>query len=123
MHKALDCLEFYSVNEWCFVSQNIGRLMDKMTPRDQEIFNFDVRQIDWESYIDTYACGVRQHLLRDDMSTLSAAKKNLKRLVLRLGHIRFSARNTCFSKVENFQLPKAENLRSQSKIRFGHVVW
>ena len=44
---------------------------------DQETFYFDVRDIHWESYIDTFIQGVRMYMLKDPMDTLPVAKRNL----------------------------------------------
>ena len=51
--------------------------MEKLCRADRDIFNFDVRSIDWKTYIQTYVCGVRQFILKDDLASLPAAKSRL----------------------------------------------
>lgn len=79
-HHAMECLEFYTTHQWNFVSQNPGRLMEKLCRADRDIFNFDVRSIDWKTYIQTYVCGVRQFILKDDLASLPAAKSRLTKM-------------------------------------------
>ncbi|XP_046651749.1 putative fatty acyl-CoA reductase CG5065 [Daphnia pulicaria] len=79
-HKVMSCVEFYNLREWQFVSRNASYLMGKMSDDDRNTFNFDVRQIDWESYLEVYVSGVRQFLIKDDLGTLPAARNNLKRM-------------------------------------------
>jgi fatty acyl-CoA reductase len=65
------------MREWNFPSQNPVLLMDKMSVQEKNTFNFDVRKIDWETYMTTFAVGVREYLFKDDLSSLPAARKNL----------------------------------------------
>ena len=55
--------------------------MGKMSDTDKENFNFDVRQIHWESYLENYLSGIRTFILKDDPSTLPDAVKNLKKYI------------------------------------------
>ncbi|EFX68378.1 hypothetical protein DAPPUDRAFT_114575 [Daphnia pulex] len=50
-----------------------------MTTEDQEMFYFDVRKINWQSYLENYILGIRQFTLKDDPTTLPTARTNLKR--------------------------------------------
>ncbi len=78
-HRAMSCLEFYTMRQWHFVSRNPLQLSNKMSAEDRSTFNFDVRQIDWESYMESYVIGVRKYLLKDDSNTLTFARTNMKR--------------------------------------------
>lgn len=78
-HHAMNCLEFYTTHQWNFISKNPAKLMSKLCHQDREIFNFDVRCIDWKSYMQTYVCGVRQFILKDSPSSLPAARSKLTR--------------------------------------------
>ena len=46
--------------------------MEKMSGDDGNTFNFSVRQIEWESYMENYVTGVRKYLLKDNQNTLIA---------------------------------------------------
>jgi len=56
--------------------------MDDMSDQDQQLFYFDVRKIEWEKYFDTYVLGTRRFILKDDISTLHIARRNLYRYEL-----------------------------------------
>lgn len=73
-HHAMNCLEYYTTHQWKFVSQNPGRLLQKLNSQDRETFDFDVRKIEWKSYMETYVSGVRQFILKDSPSSLPAAR-------------------------------------------------
>lgn len=75
----MSCLEFYTMREWNFVSRNHFQLLDKMSDEEQSTFNFDVRKIDWETYMTNFVTGVRKYLFKEDMDTLLSARKNLKK--------------------------------------------
>lgn len=78
-HRAISCLDFFMMHQWRFVSENPIRLLDYLSESDRRIFYFDVRQIDWNSYIETYVSGARRYILKDDPSTVPAARRNLKK--------------------------------------------
>lgn len=47
---------------------------------DADMFPVDVRKINWEEYIEDYVVGLRIFALRDQISSLSGAKKKLQRI-------------------------------------------
>lgn len=55
--------------------------MEKMSAHDRDTFYFDVRDINWERYFETYILGARRFILKDDPSTLSVARSNLNRYI------------------------------------------
>lgn len=75
------------VREWKFVSNNPIQLLDEMSPEDRRLFNFDVRDINWESYVTNYILGCRRFLLKDNIQTLPIAKRNLNRYSCVFSHI------------------------------------
>ncbi|XP_057366398.1 putative fatty acyl-CoA reductase CG5065 [Daphnia carinata] len=79
-HRAMSCLNYFTTHEWRFISENPIHLLEKMSPEDRRIFYFDVRTIDWASYLETYALGTRRFILKDDPSTLPAARRHLTRM-------------------------------------------
>jgi fatty acyl-CoA reductase len=74
----MSCLEFYTMRQWHFVSRNPDLLLEKMSTEDRSAYNFDVRKINWESYMESYVLGVRKYLLKEDSSTLDLRRSNLK---------------------------------------------
>jgi len=78
--RAISALDFFTTHQWNFVSRNADILMDKLSPEDRNIFNFDVRSIDWKQYLDNYVSGTRQFILKEDPSSLPVARTRLIRL-------------------------------------------
>lgn len=78
-HFAMSCLDFFMTHQWRFVSKNPLKLLERLSERDRKLFYFDVREIDWSVYMERYVLGARRFILKDDMSTVPAAKRNLNR--------------------------------------------
>lgn len=76
---AFSSLEFFTTHQWRFISNNPIRLLEEMSKQDKKTFYFDVREIDWKSYFETYIQGARRYVLKDDHSTLPLARRNLNR--------------------------------------------
>ena len=77
---SMDLLEFFATNEWVFENTNTQRLFEGLHPDDKRDFNFDVRTIDWPSYVQTYCYGIRLYILKEDLTNLEAAKMHLRRM-------------------------------------------
>ena len=75
------CLNFYTIRQWRFVSDNAIRLLDKISPQDQETFYFDVRKIDWRVYIRNYVDGTCKYILKD-YTPLDKAKRAVRRYAI-----------------------------------------
>jgi nucleoside-diphosphate-sugar epimerase len=69
-----DLYETY-VNVGCvFDTTNTQRLLDELDDTDREHLDFDVRQIEWRSYLqDVHMPGLRRHVVRDRSSKHAAA--------------------------------------------------
>lgn len=64
--------------------------MEEMSDQDRKIFYFDVREIEWKKYFDVYVLGTRRFILKDDISTLSIARRNLGRYTTADNNIQLS---------------------------------
>jgi len=51
-----------------------------MSAEDRRTFNFDVRQIDWQSYVEDYCLGIRRYILKEGDDTIPAARTSLRKL-------------------------------------------
>lgn len=80
MERAAGYLQYFTTKEWTFKSRNLIHLRDIQTPKDREIFNFDVRTVEWEPYLESYVLGVRKFILQENESSLPAARRKLWRL-------------------------------------------
>jgi len=77
LSKAAKCLEYFSTKQWNFRDDNVRRLGEQLSPEDRETFMFDVRQIDWPSYLEHYILGIRQFILKESPDTLPAARSHI----------------------------------------------
>lgn len=80
LHRSIRLLEYFTTNEWHFHCNNVILLMNSLYGKDREIFDFNIRPINWSSYMENYVLGVRRFLLKEDESTLPAARRNLTRV-------------------------------------------
>ena len=67
---------YFLCNQWNFDDQNTAALYSSLSKEDQDIFNFDVKTIDWNEYMVTVALGLRKYIVKDGLTgTLYARKK------------------------------------------------
>lgn len=84
MNQALEAGSFFSTNEWTFGSSSYQSLIEAVShAEDCEEFPVDLtlgQGFDWDHYVGDYLKGVRQFILKDEMTSLPAARKKLNRL-------------------------------------------
>ncbi|XP_043273034.1 putative fatty acyl-CoA reductase CG5065 [Venturia canescens] len=80
LNKAAKCLEYFSTQQWNFRDDNVRRLGYELSPDDRQTFMFDVKQIDWPSYLENYILGIRQFIFKESPDTLPAARKHIMKL-------------------------------------------
>ncbi|KAK3907438.1 Putative fatty acyl-CoA reductase [Frankliniella fusca] len=80
LSKAIKCLQFFTTGEWQFTDDNVQALMREMTPADRKVFDFDVREVDWDSYLNMYVLGIRKFILKEDPSTFPEARAHLRKM-------------------------------------------
>jgi len=78
--RAISALDFFTTRQWKFVNRNADMLQEKLSELDRRIFNFDVRTIDWDQYMENYVLGTRQYILKDDPKNIPQARKHLARM-------------------------------------------
>jgi len=72
---AIVTMNYFGINEWYFASKNLVDLHETLSEEDRKKFNIDIREMDWGSYIENFALGIRQHILKDDLSTVPLARQ------------------------------------------------
>ncbi|XP_054974452.1 fatty acyl-CoA reductase 2 [Sorex araneus] len=80
IQKMLSLLEYFVSHSWEWSVNSSEMLRAQLSPEDQRVFNFDVRQLNWLEYIENYVVGVKKHLLKEEMSGVPKAKEHLKKL-------------------------------------------
>jgi fatty acyl-CoA reductase len=77
--KSVQCLEYFTTHQWKFHSENVETLLDAMQDKDKDEFQFDVRTIEWENYVEKYVLGFRQFLFKQNPSSLEVSRKRMHR--------------------------------------------
>ncbi|NXI62447.1 FACR1 reductase, partial [Anseranas semipalmata] len=80
LHKSMMLLQYFSTQSWDWSSDNMNMLMGQLNTEDRKLYNFDVRQLHWSEYIESYCLGAKKYLLNEDMSGIPAAKQHLRKL-------------------------------------------
>lgn len=80
--KAVECLEYFTMNQWQFRDENVRSLLTSLNANDRKTFDFDVCHIQWAQYIERYVLGFRKYLFKQKMDTLPATRKQMTRLVV-----------------------------------------
>ena len=71
---------FFALRQWQFVNANFIPLLDQLSVLDRQTFNFDVREIDWQIYVEDYCMGIRRYILDEEEETIPAARTSLMKL-------------------------------------------
>ncbi|XP_064480327.1 putative fatty acyl-CoA reductase CG5065 [Ornithodoros turicata] len=82
VRKGIDAVQYFTTNGWLFRSNNVVALVDELSPTDRQLFNFDVRTMQWLLYWEQYVIGIRKYLFKEDVSKLPEARKHMKWLYL-----------------------------------------
>lgn len=67
------------MKEWIFSNKNVRGLWDKLNNSDKTLFPFDIKQLDWKEYLETYHRGIITFLLKEGPEKLPAAKIRLRK--------------------------------------------
>ncbi|KOB65901.1 hypothetical protein OBRU01_22080, partial [Operophtera brumata] len=65
---------------WAFADDNVRALSGALSRDDARVFDFDVRNIDWDAYIESYVLGIRRFLFKESPESLPRSRALLWRL-------------------------------------------
>lgn len=88
IHKFCDIIGYFATNEWHFSNDNVQRLWHRLSDADRRMFFFNMEEIDWDAFLKDSIYGLRTYLMKDDPSTIEAARKRSQRLVFDCGYIK-----------------------------------
>ncbi|XP_077520088.1 putative fatty acyl-CoA reductase CG5065 [Amblyomma americanum] len=80
VYKGIDAVKFFTTNSWLFRSSNVVGLINDLSATDKQLFNIDLRNMEWTSYCDNYVLGARKYLFKAKENELPQARKRLRRL-------------------------------------------
>ncbi|XP_046383568.1 fatty acyl-CoA reductase wat-like [Ischnura elegans] len=79
INKFSKVISYFSTQCWKFDNANVVDLWNRLDPMDKSLFQFDMNEMDWDSYFQKHILGLRIYLVKDDLSTLPEAKKRWRR--------------------------------------------
>ncbi|KAK5638590.1 hypothetical protein RI129_012885 [Pyrocoelia pectoralis] len=78
MKNYCELVEYATIKQWDFKDSNTQILWNSLEIEDKNVFNFNVKDINWENFYYNFVSGVRQNVLKDDMSSIEKAKTKAK---------------------------------------------
>ncbi|CAF3527600.1 unnamed protein product [Adineta steineri] len=79
IYKSVRTLDFFTSHSWSFPNDNSLGLQQEMNDTDQKIFNFDLKDMDWDQYWFHYCLGAKQYILREDLAHMPKCQKRNQR--------------------------------------------
>ncbi|MFH4974946.1 hypothetical protein AB6A40_001655 [Gnathostoma spinigerum] len=75
--RMVETLNYFTMHGWSFESKGLLALWDSLSEEDRQTFNFDVRQLNWDSYLFDYLMGVKRFLIKETLDDIPKAQKHL----------------------------------------------
>jgi len=72
-------IAYFSIQQWKFTDHNVQALWSRMTPLDQELFDFNIAKLDWQAVFTSCMQGLRVHFAKEPLDNLPVAKKRYRR--------------------------------------------
>ncbi|EFN66892.1 Fatty acyl-CoA reductase 1 [Camponotus floridanus] len=79
IHKAIKSIAYFSITRWQFTDDNVQTMWNRLNKEDQQLFPFNVRELDWTKYLIDFHKGLRLYFLNEDDSNLEISRINYKR--------------------------------------------
>ncbi|XP_048516238.1 fatty acyl-CoA reductase wat-like isoform X2 [Athalia rosae] len=80
IHKFMTVLNYFTTQEWKFSTDRVRSMLGKLEMDDRQNFSFNIQDISWDTYFETYIQGIRLYLLKDPVETLPQAKIRWQRM-------------------------------------------
>lgn len=74
LDKYEEVISYFSTGKFVFEEKNADVLWDMLEPEDQQLFPFNMADINWTDYMKKYVLGCRRYLLKEDDSTLERCR-------------------------------------------------
>lgn len=72
-------VSYFCIQQWKFTDHNVQALHSRMTPLDQELFDFNIARLDWQAVLRSSIKGIRLHFAKDPLDNLEVARKRYRR--------------------------------------------
>jgi len=67
------------LKQWSYSRDNIEKMWNRLSEKDQLLFEFQMKEFDWTKYLVDHYKGMRLYLLNEDESTLEVSRTKYKR--------------------------------------------
>ncbi|XP_071576188.1 fatty acyl-CoA reductase wat-like [Temnothorax nylanderi] len=78
--KFSSVISYFSTRQWRFSNDAVVKLWSRVNPADRQIFNFDIDNLTWDSYLRHMMLGMRVYIAKDPMSTLDKGREKYRKL-------------------------------------------
>lgn len=89
MHHGYRILKPFTTNQWNFCSDNVVTLSDSLSPVDKSMFEFDMRNFDWNNHAENLWAGCRLLLLKEEESAESYKSGKRRQALVTFVHYSF----------------------------------
>lgn len=74
---------YYFVNgDWKIHVPEMQKVLDRLSPRDRQIFPYDMRELDWFDFTMRYMRGFRVYIMKEPTDNVLEATKRYRRMKL-----------------------------------------
>ncbi|KAK2588427.1 hypothetical protein KPH14_004426 [Odynerus spinipes] len=80
IHKFSAVISYFSTQQWRFKNDAVMSLWERLPPIDKQIFDFNIDDLDWETYYRYYIRGLRLYIAKDPMDTLDQGRIKYRKL-------------------------------------------
>lgn len=68
------------MHEWHFEVSNVKELTQEINmTNEHDEYMCDATKINWDEYLKNYVLGIRKYILKDDLTTIVAARKTVQK--------------------------------------------
>jgi len=72
-------ISYFSSQQWNFCDDAVVKLWERVNPADRQIFNFNIMNLNWKTYISHMIPGIRVYMIKDPLCTVQEGRKRYRR--------------------------------------------
>lgn len=76
--NGLKVLQYFTTKEWKFYNDKMIQINEDLEPHEKKKFQTMIYDVDVNEYMKNVILGARQYCMKEDLSTLSRARRNQK---------------------------------------------
>ncbi|KAH0951795.1 hypothetical protein HN011_007988 [Eciton burchellii] len=73
-------ISYFSSQQWNFCDDAVVKLWERVNPADRQIFNFNIMNLNWKTYISHMIPGIRVYMIKDPLCTVQEGRRRYRRL-------------------------------------------